>query len=51
MALLSFFGSILLSNQFIIKFTQTQTRADVTVEVDFELVSYDLVDENELKSN
>lgn len=35
----------------IIKFTQTQTRADVTVEVDFELVSYDLVDENELESN
>ena len=35
----------------IIKFTQAQTRADVTVEVDFELVSYDLVDENELESN
>lgn len=35
----------------IIKFTQAQTRADVTVEVDFELVSYDLVNGNELESN
>ena len=35
----------------IIKFTQAQTRADITVEVDFELVSYELVNDEEIQPN